>query len=76
MRQLKEAQAALEAATQACDDAFRAWSRTPPPARDLDTLGAAARVFSDAQRRVVRAQAALRQVPSERTPSEKSWGAH
>lgn len=77
MRQLREAQAALEAATEACDDAFRAWMRTPAPARDRHALEAAARGFSDAQRRLVHAQAALRHAPppGEGRP-EKSWGAH
>lgn len=83
MRQLKEAQAALEEATMACDEAFRAWARAPAPARrDREALEAAARFFSDAQRRLVHAQAMLRHgappPPSEPRPdaADKAWGGH
>ena len=72
-RQLKEARAALEAATQACDQAFRAW--LDAPSRDRAKLEAAARGFSEAQRRFVHAQAAARQGP-DKERLEKSWGAH
>ena len=72
LRQLQEAQAALEAATQACDEAFRDFARAPTPLRDRHALEVAARGFSEAQRRLVHAQAAMRHPP----PAEKSWGAH
>jgi hypothetical protein len=85
MRQLKEAQAALEEATQACDEAFRAWVQAPAPARDRsrdrEALEAAARFFSDAQRRLVHAQVMLRHAPpadpsGAKGPDDKAWGSH
>jgi hypothetical protein len=75
MRQLKEAQAALEEATLACDEAFRAWAQAPAPDRDREALEAAARFFSDAQRRLVHAQALLRRGDPAR-PADKAWGGH